>query len=157
MEISRKSRKSKFYCKYFTIHPDEQTANGCDWMWAFIFAVISLPFTWITMPLSFWSSRGKIVDTLFNRILMGVFLQFCLVIFVIFAYKYPIGVLQVFGVGVALCVLVGGIVYAIDKYQQAQYNKKYNTANNKPKEPWLIVSAYRSFKEKHCPKINWVD
>ena len=154
MEISKSSLKSKFYCKYFGVYSSNQTVNGCDFMWAFIFASLSLPLSWVTLPFDFWSSRGKVGENLFQRSFIGLVVQFMLLFIVYCFYTQPMVSLKLTGAILVLFACFFLLAYCMHKYEKIKNRTKYN---NTPKEPWIIVSAYKSFKEKHCPKITWID
>ena len=154
MEISKNSLKSKFYCRYFGVYKEQQTVNGCDWMWAFIFAALSLPFSWITLPARFVFYGESKVSALFKRTVFGIIIQFCLFMIAAAFYQNPVLALKMSGIVIGVLVGSGIFTFSLIKMEEFK-NKRKDT--NKKREPSILVQAYKSFKEKHCPKIEWID
>ena len=146
MTLYKNSFISKFYCKYFDVHQDCQTTNGCNWMWGFIFAIISLPFSWASLFMDFYGVVGG-ASKIFIRTIFGFIIQLILLAFISITVTNPIGVAEICGIITGICVVVIGFIYLIVLY--SEWKDKERSAPN------IIGEAYKSFKEKYCPKIEW--
>ena len=144
--IRKDSFSNRFYSLFYDRNINHQTPNFCDWAWMYIFAVLSLPFTWITL----WKRFSSAYDNgakLITRIIIGFMAQFLIGFYILGLVYRTRGTLEFTGVIAVFTLAIFLFAFGMAKL--------IIWASNQPEKKSIIGETWKSYKEKYCPKIEW--
>ena len=151
MRLHRSKWINKFYLRFYQ-EDYENIKNGCDYFWTLLLALITLPISgssFILKAVDRELRNSSKLSCLFFRLFVGFGFNFFIVIFILGLITKPLAVLGVIGGIVGVVVLLLGI-FALAVWYGDREKKEWESVT-------IVKEAVKSFKEKYCPKIEWVD
>lgn len=133
-------------------------SNLCDYFWAVMFALITLPFWCVTSRDNNLNWLGKIVFGFFTEAMASMILFICSyeLIEKLQITSYILAFFMPVIVCLSLCgILIGVGLIAVGIDKACELRK--GSAKRKPKSDGLFKTKWKSFKGKYCPKIDWED
>lgn len=147
IELRKNSWHSNLYL--WTFDADSLPKSLCNYFWALLFAIVSIPLTMWSLPQTWMKIRPNNYLVRLAQSLLTLFFLGILMLLVMAFIEKPIEMLKSVGVffAVAITIILGVFAY---------FGVRHTGTKIASTDTYKIVSGQAgSVKKKICPQIDW--